>query len=183
MFVSEQMMRRAAGYYGIPPVIDMRQEVDGEEFQFIRSTQKDSRNHDITMYIFKGDKLIVNAKHHYPSGLFRAPSGGLKPGESLEEGFKREAYEETGAEIEIIKYMLKINITFFSNMGEIPWISHIFKARYKSGELRPVDKREIREVTLAELSEFEKYKKIISGLKSGGLHYRAKLHDEVKKYL
>ena len=177
------MIQMVADQYGYPPLINMVAPVDQEEFDFIRSTQYFGRCHDVTMYIFKGNQVIVNAKHHYPSGLFRAPSGGLKPGETFEEGTLREAYEETGAEIELDKYILQINVNFICGLKYIPWRTHIMTAHYKSGELKPIDTREIREVKVADFSEFDEFKKIIQYLNSGGLKYRARLHDEVAKLL
>jgi 8-oxo-dGTP pyrophosphatase MutT (NUDIX family) len=177
------MIQKVADQFGYPPVIAMNAPVDEEEYNFIRSTQTFGRCHDITMYIFKDNQIIVNAKHNYPKGLFRAPSGGLKPGESFLEGALREAYEETGCKIEIQKYILQINASFSCGRKSIPWRSHVFTAKYNSGKIKPVDIREIRETRLADLSEFDEFKKIINSLESGGLAYRARLHDEVLRFL
>ncbi len=177
------MLQTVADKYGYPPVIAMEAPVDEEEYNFIRSTQSYGRNHDITLYIFKGNKVIVNAKHHYPNGLFRAPSGGLKPGEEFEEGVFRETYEETGTKIKILRYILQINVSFSFGRKSIPWRSHVFTAKYLSGKIEPTDHREIREARLAELVEFDDFKKIIDRMESGGLTYRARLHEEVIKLL
>jgi 8-oxo-dGTP pyrophosphatase MutT (NUDIX family) len=183
MYFNARMIQEVADRYGYPPLLAMAAPVNSEEYQFIRSTQSYGRCHDVTLYIFKGNKVIVNSKHHYPRGLYRAPSGGLKPGESFEEGVAREAYEETGAKIEICKYILQINVNFICGTHYIPWRTHVFSAKYLSGKIAPVDIVEIRQARLAELSEFEKYRNIIAGMDSGGLQYRARLHDEVMKVL
>lgn len=177
------MVQNVADTYGYPPIISMNIPVDREEYDFIRSTQTFGRCHDVTLYIFKGNRVIVNAKHHYPKGLFRAPSGGLKPGEEFLEGTCREAYEETGCKIKLARYILQVNAAFSHRHRYIPWRTHVFTAQYVSGRLKPVDIREIREVKLADLAEFEEFKKIIETMESGGLHYRAQLHDEVMKFL
>lgn len=183
MYFTARMLQKVADRYGYPPTIKMEAPVSEEEYEFIRSTQAYGRCHDITLYIFKGNQIIVNAKHNYPDGLYRAPSGGLRPGEDFLEGVYREAYEETGAKIELQKYILQVNASFSCNRKSIPWKTHVFTARYKSGKIQPVDIREIRETRLADLSEFEEYKRIIAGLESGGLAYRARLHDEVLRFL
>ncbi len=177
------MLQRVADRYGYPPVIAMNAPVDKEEYDFIRSTQSYGRNHDITMYIFKDNKVIVNAKHHYPDGLYRAPSGGLKPGEDFEEGVFREVYEETGTKIKLLRYILQVNVSFSFGRKSIPWRTHVFTANHVSGKIEPTDHREIREARLAELAEFDEFKKIIDGMESGGLAYRALLHEEVVKLL
>jgi len=184
MYVTHRLIQEAADIYGYPPVVHMHAPVDHQEFEFIRSTQHYGRCHDITMFIFKGSKLIVIAKHHYPPGLYRPPSGAIKPGETLEQGALREAYEETGTKIELTRYILQVSANFTDGRGHIPWRSHVFTARYISGEIKPIDTREIREVAIASLDDFEKYKEIIRNkTASGGLNYRARLHDEVLRLL
>lgn len=184
MYVTYRHIQEAADKFGYPPIIRMVAPVDREEFDFIRSTQTYGRSHDITMFIFKKQELLVIAKHNYPEGLFRPPSGAIKPGETLAEGALREAYEETGCEIELTRYILQVNVNFTDGRGVIPWKSHVFTARHLCGDPHPIDTREIREVTLARLDEFEKYKEIIrSKTTSGGLNYRARLHDEVLRLL
>ncbi len=177
------MVQIVADQYGYPPVISMNAPVSEDEYDFIRSTQTYGRCHDITFYIFKDNKVIVTAKHHYPKGLYRAPSGGLKPGEKFIDGVNREVYEETGCRVKLDKYILQVNAAFSFGRRYIPWRTHVFTAQYISGTIKPVDIREISETRLARLAEFESYKKIISGMESGGLHYRARLHDEVLKFL
>ncbi len=184
MYVTYRQIREAADRYGYPPIIHMTAPVDSEEFEFIRSTQHYGRSHDITMFIFKGRRIIVIAKHNYPEGLYRPPSGAIKPGESLVAGALREAYEETGCRIELTRYILQVNANFTDGHGHIPWKSHVFAARYLSGEPKPIDTHEIRDVALATLDDFVKYKEIIRNkTTSGGLNYRTHLHDEVLKLL
>lgn len=183
MYFSPRMIQMVADQYGYPPLVNMVAPVDREEFDFIKSTQYFGRMHDVTMYIFKGSKVIVNAKHFYPKGLFRCPSGGLKPGEKFEDGVYREAYEETGTKIQLDRYILQVHVNFVCGKSYIPWRTHVMAAHYLEGELRPIDTREIREVKLAELSEFDDFKEIINYLDSGGLKYRARLHDEIVKLL
>jgi len=183
MYFNSRMIQLVADRYGYPPVIKMAAPVSQQEFQFIRSTQSYGRCHDFTLYIFKGNKVIVNAKHSYPRGLFRAPSGGLKPGEEFHEGVSREIMEETGTAAKLNKYILQVNVSFVNGARAIPWKTHVFTAEYLSGKIAPVDISEIREVKFAELSEFDEYKKIIAGLESGGLSYRSRLHDEVVRLL
>jgi ADP-ribose pyrophosphatase YjhB (NUDIX family) len=77
--------------YGAPCVLHWQWEVAESDLTNIRASQKHQRAHDITMFIFKGDRLALIRKHAFSSGVYRAPSGGLEPGESYERGAKREA--------------------------------------------------------------------------------------------
>ena len=73
MYFTARMLQLVADRYGHPPIIAMDAPVDEEEYNFIRSTQSFGRSHDITVYIFKDNKVIVNAKHHYPDLLDQLP--------------------------------------------------------------------------------------------------------------
>ena len=79
MYITYRHIQEVADRYGYPPVIQMAAPVDEREFDFIRSTQSFGRSHDITMFIFREKKILVIAKHHYPPGLFRPPSGAANP--------------------------------------------------------------------------------------------------------
>jgi 8-oxo-dGTP pyrophosphatase MutT (NUDIX family) len=152
------------------------------EFARLKSSQKHGRKHDITMFIRRAGKIVVIAKHFYPPGLYRAPSGGIVPGEDFVEGAMREAGEETGCEIELVRYLMRIGVIFWNeNSDEVGWVSHVFSADSNGGELRQRDTAEIREVRLAGLDDFDRYNKFMLHSELGGFHYRAFLQDEVLK--
>ncbi len=163
--------------YGTPRELVMTFPMNPKEFQILESSMRDGRDSDVTMFIFKGDKIIVIAKPFYPEGLYRAPSGGIRPEENLEQTAKREAYEETGTEIELEKYILKIRVSFVCDREKAEWTSHIFTARYISGELKPIDTHEIEKVALMSLDEISSLKPRLLQQNSGGLAYRAALTE------
>lgn len=185
MYVTEVMLEEAARQYGQPDVADFSFEVSIDEYNFIKATQKHGRCHDVTFYIFKDDKVAVIAKPFYPPGMYRAPSGGLNPGESITDGIKREALEEIGCEICIERFILTANVTFDCPDIEkkIEWRSFVFTAAYKSGNFEFTDTDEIKEVYLAKLAEFDSFADIMRKSKIGGLHYRAALHEAIAKRL
>ncbi|KPJ63334.1 hypothetical protein AMJ44_14555 [candidate division WOR-1 bacterium DG_54_3] len=161
----------------MPGELSMSFSMSPSEFQSLKDSMRDGRNSDVTLFIFKDNKIIVIAKPWYPKGLYRAPSGGLRPDEDLELCAKREAYEETGAKIRLEEYVLRIYVTFISNKDKVNWTSHVFSAKYLSGDLKPVDTREIREVNLLSLDELAALKEKLLESDSGGLHYRAALTE------
>jgi 8-oxo-dGTP pyrophosphatase MutT (NUDIX family) len=163
--------------YGIPRELSMSFPMHSSEFQMLRGSMKDGRNSDVTLFIFKDKKIIVIAKPWYPEGLYRAPSGGIKPGEDMELSAKREAYEETGVEIKLEKYILRIDITFTCGQSSEKWTSHVFTAKSISGDLKPIDTKEIKKVALLSLKELAALKEKLLSQKSGGLHYRAALTE------
>ncbi|MDH3889591.1 MAG: NUDIX hydrolase [candidate division Zixibacteria bacterium] len=173
--------------FGQPEPAEFRIDVSGEELDRIRSSQKDGRNHDVTLYIHKEGRIVVIAKPMYPPGMYRAPSGGIKPGESIVAGIDREVAEETGCRIELERFLLRTDVAFVgadvSPDDSIRWRSLVFQARYLSGDFQFTDHDEITEVRLATLDEFEEFSRIMRDTDTGGLHYRAALHDTVKGLL
>ncbi len=176
---TEQMEMR----YGKPDYLNKTQKMTAEELAVVRASMKEGRAHDITLYIKKGDGYIFIAKPFYPPGLYRAPSGGVRRGEDFESGAKREALEETGVDIELEKYILRINVRFQSPEESLDWTSHIFTARYTGGEIEPLDRREIREAKLIYLHEIPRLQELMRSSGSGGLIYRAYLTEESVKRL
>jgi 8-oxo-dGTP pyrophosphatase MutT (NUDIX family) len=161
--------------YGIPRLLSMSFAMNPSEFDMLKASMADGRDSDVTLFIFKGDKVIVIAKTWYPEGLYRAPSGGIKPGEDMLLSAKREAYEETGVDIELVRYLLRIQVTFTCSQASRSWTSHVFSARYLSGHPHPIDTEEIEKVSLLSLEELSGLKEKLLKQDSGGLHYRAAL--------
>ena len=186
MYISREIIGQLIEQYGQPQRAEFRIPVGMKEFDRIKASQKNDRAHDVTLYIIKDNKIVVIAKHFYPPGMYRAPSGGIASGESFIDGAKREAREETGCEIELDKFLLISKVAFELvplDGRSINWISYVFQAKYVSGDFDFTDKKEIKETRLADISEFEEFSQIMRNQPIGGLHYRAALHDTVKNLL
>ncbi len=170
--------------FGRPEALHLEQEIRPEEMALVRNSQKDGRAHDITLFIFRDSQLALIKKPSHPPGVFRAPSGGLRPGEPFEEGAKREAREETGLEIEIDMYLLRLQVRFTCGDEYIDWTTHVFCARAVGGELAPRDTKEIIAAQWASLEELQG--PIREALLSSGwplLTHRASLTDRVARIL
>lgn len=167
--------------YGQPRQASFRYDVTEKEFQRIRRSQKDGRNHDVTLYVGIENKLIVIAKHFYPPGLYRAPSGGINPAESFHDGINREVAEEIGCKIDLKRFLLTTEINFHCNNDSIFWRSFVFLADYLLGDFVFTDHYEIKEVRVVDPVEFDQYGRIMRDTEIGGLHYRADLHETVMR--
>lgn len=178
MYILAENLKEFEKAYGHPEEFYTAFEMNSREFKNLLGSQKDGRSHDVTIFIRKDGKWIVNSKHWYPEGLYRFPSGGIRPDETIEEGALREAYEETGCRIELKKYFMRIHVRFYNENKSVDWISHLVLADYISGKLEPVDTKEIKAVYLAERAEFEGFARIMLKLDVGGLHYREYLQRE-----
>jgi 8-oxo-dGTP pyrophosphatase MutT (NUDIX family) len=115
----------------------------------------------------------------YPPGLFRAPSGGLHPGETFMEGIHREMQEEIGCEIMVDRFFLQTAVDFVHGNDTVFWRSFVFQAHYVSGAFNYTDHHEIREVAVVDWREFKRFGEMMRRTEIGGLHYRAELHETV----
>ncbi len=181
MFVTNETVKYLEERYGSPKRLRLNYPTPREHFDFIRSTQKNDRAHDVTIYLYHNDCLAVTRKPMYPPGAFRPPSGGLNPGESFEEGTLREGVEELGIEVELDKYLLRVRVDFVCGIERIRWTSHVFQTKLKRPEepvLDPKDKHEIVEAIWANESDFfSATRQGLLALGSTGLLYRVHLHD------
>ncbi len=153
----------------------------GESVMVERAASR-GRNHDVSLWIPRDGGVVVIRKHVYPTWLFRLPSGAVHDGESMEDGVKREAKEETGLDVEVEAYLLRASVTLryprtwapgapppppgpFNPVPsgprtrppeqvEVPWVSHVVLARATGGPLAPTDLREIAGVRVASIEEF-----------------------------
>lgn len=150
----------------------------------ISSTRGQRRLHDVTLFIFNPEgQLALIRKHGYPPGAWRAPGGGIAPGEEFAAGAAREALEETGLQVSLDRYLLRVQVTFTCGDQGQPWTTHVVIAR-AGGQPATRDPREIESVTwgsLAELCGPIALAMLESG--SGLFTYRVGLHREVARLL
>ncbi len=180
-YVSDEMIAEMERRYGKPRHLDLSFEILPAEMNMLRGSKKHDRNHDVTVFIFKDRsyrEFAAIAKHMFPAGAYRAPSGAANPGEGLEAGTVREAREETGLEIELDRFMLHVHARFTCGPVVENWRSLVFSALHAGGELRHQDEEEIREtkwVTLEELQGPIRERLLATGM--GLFAYRVALHD------
>jgi NAD+ diphosphatase len=84
----------------------------------------------VIVAVSRGEELLLGRSAHFPPGIYSVLAGFVEPGESLEQAVFREVLEETGIEVEDVRYF-----------GSQPWpfpnsLMLGFKARYRAGELR-----------------------------------------------
>jgi 8-oxo-dGTP pyrophosphatase MutT (NUDIX family) len=180
MYISAEAIRALERKYGTPEEIDLSYGMTEREFDTVRGSQKHGRAHDVTLYILNEDSVVVIKKPFYPPGAYRAPSGGINPGEDFEQGAIREGYEETGLAIKLDHYLLRARVKFTHESKVIDWTSHVFTASITGGVLQPVDTHEIVEARFAQVEELSgPIREALVASGSTGLRYRAELGDIV----
>ncbi len=90
----------------------------------------------VIMLVTRGERALLGRSSRFPEGFYSCLAGFMEPGESAEQAVQREVREETGLEVDDIRYH-----------GSQPWpFPHSlmlgFRARYRSGEIA-VDGEEI----------------------------------------
>ena len=184
MYITQEVLNRIERIYGVPKILRTHYTMNRTEFDLLKWSMRNGRRHDVTLFISNEgkDEIAVIRKPSYPEGVYRPPSGGVEPGEDFEVGARREAYEETGLEIELQKYALRSHVNLAFENEVVPWISHVFTARASGGCLEPVDKKEIAGVRWATINELST--DLLARLQqsaSVGLQYRAELQDATLK--
>jgi NAD+ diphosphatase len=92
----------------------------------------------VIVAVERGDEILLGRGRHFPPGIYSAIAGFVEPGESAEEAVRREVREETGIEIEQVRY-------FASQPWPYPHSLMLgFQARHRSGELR-IDPAELED--------------------------------------
>ena len=184
MFLNPEEIRRLERLYGAPVEERAAFEMGEREWAILKESQLGGRAHDVTVYVQRGAELAVIAKHGYPPGVYRAPSGGVLPGESMEQGIAREMMEETGLEIRLRRYLLKMAVEFSRGGETVHWTTHVFTAEAISTRLEPQDLHEIREARWVSLQELSgPIDAALRASASAGLRYRSHLHRKVMEIL
>jgi 8-oxo-dGTP pyrophosphatase MutT (NUDIX family) len=188
--------------YGEPARLEWEGEISEREHSL--ATYNPNRTHDVTLFIFNGERLALIRKHGFEAGIWRPPGGGIKPGEDFLAGVQREALEETGLHVELQRYLVDATAHFVyvpeaslampagltavsrghgsglqrRGRHDVPWRTHIFLATTEDAELEPRDVGEIEAArwgTLAELSGPLRERLLATG--RAFWRYRVALHD------
>ena len=141
MHVDEAVLAPVRARFGEPETLRWEGAVSEEELRLI--TYNAARRHDVTLFVFNGDRLALIRKPHFAPGVWRTPGGGIKPGEPFVAGVLREGLEEIGAQIELQRYLVRAEALFRHGATTIPWQTHVFLATAAAEELEPLDSDEI----------------------------------------
>jgi ADP-ribose pyrophosphatase YjhB (NUDIX family) len=182
MHVDEALLAPIRARFGEPLLVPWDGELSEQEFRLAGSIP--GRRHDVTIYVFNGERLALIRKPQYDAGLWRPPGGGINVGEDFVAGVAREAREELGVPIELGAYLVRTEAVFRFGGEELPWQTHVFAAATAAAELAPEDTREIAAARWGTLGELQ-------GPLRGALlatgralwRYRVALHDAAAEAL
>lgn len=180
MEIAPSRLHEAELAFGRPREAFRRQELREWEMDLIERVCGDSRFHDVTIFIRHDDALALMHKPSDPPGAFWAPAGGIDPGEALDEGARREAWEETGLDVEVERYLLRLNAVFWVGDRMRPWTSHVFLAGNAGMPPQPIDTREVEGAAWVPVEQFRRdVAPILRASGWGRYEYRLHLADLV----
>jgi 8-oxo-dGTP pyrophosphatase MutT (NUDIX family) len=176
MHLTDEVLAPIRARYGEPRVLEWRGEVSGREYGI--ATYDPLRTHDVTLFILNGDRLALIRKHPFPPDVWRPPGGGVKEGEEFVEAVLREAYEETGLNVELQRYLLEARARFVYGERTLDWRTHVFSASTADEKIAPHDLDEIAEARWGTVDELAgPLRKRLLGTGRAFWRYRVALHD------
>lgn len=99
--------------------------------------QQRNRRGEVVLAIQRADgSVLLHTKSFYPAGLYRLPTGGVLPWEKVLSGARREAKEETGFDIRIMRMVSVITYHFHNGGRHMPFVSYVLLAH--SDGVQPV---------------------------------------------
>jgi ADP-ribose pyrophosphatase YjhB (NUDIX family) len=151
MHIDETVLAPIRARYGEPAVLPWDGNVSHPELSLI--TYSPGRRHDVTLFVFNGERLALIRKPHFEPGVWRTPGGGVKADEDFVIGVIREGLEELGASITLERYLVRAEAVFRFEDEAVRWVTHVFAASTEASVLAPQDTAEIAEARWGSASE------------------------------
>lgn len=136
----------------------------------------------VGVMIFKNGKVLMGKrKNSHGSGEYASPGGHLEFGESFKECAKREVFEETGMEIENVKFMFLANLTSYPGKH----YTHVqLTADWKSGEPKVLEQEKCEGWAWYDLDKlpqptFKTYDLFLQSYKTGQTFFDSWIKDQL----
>jgi 8-oxo-dGTP pyrophosphatase MutT (NUDIX family) len=153
------LTQAAEALFGTPLEATVEQEILPWEMDLIERVCGDTRFHDLTTFVLDGTSLAMVHKPSDPDGVYWVPAGGLHADERLDQGVRREVREETGLDVRVERYLLRLEAFFTCGVRSRPWTSHVFVARPSrpaelQDRLHPEDTKEVERAAWIDVDTF-----------------------------
>ena len=115
-------------------------DVSEESYQYWRQSK---RRAEVVLFIRRTNgNLLLHTKEFYPKGAFRVPSGGIQRREALLDAVHREAFEETGLQVAVERFLAAVQFDFCWQERTVSLSSYLFLLRQVGGRLEVQDEHE-----------------------------------------
>ena len=112
-------------------------------FWWRKVVKKANRRGEVVLAIQRPDgKVLLHTKRFYPPGLFRLPSGGVHPDESVLAAVERETREETSLAVTIDRFVGMIEYEFRHRRRRMSFVSYVCLVQADDSRPRPADSGE-----------------------------------------
>ncbi|NLG51844.1 MAG: NUDIX hydrolase [Chloroflexi bacterium] len=173
-------IQQAVEAYGPPARRAYSLNVQEETLAYWRGVSRRRKAEVVLVLRRPSGRYLVHTKAFYPSGVYRLLSGGVKLGEDLTAAVYREAWEETGLEIQIERFLGILAHRFIWQGQSVPLTSYVFLVAEVGGTLAVQDVDEaitgFREVDLAGLLALAEELESLSGEWQDWGRFRAIAH-------
>ena len=176
MHLTDEVLAPIRARYGEPVILEWEGDISEREYGI--ATYNPVRTHDVTLFIFNGERLALIRKHPFAPDMWRPPGGGVKEGEDFVEAVLREAYEETGLRVELDRYLVETHARFVHDGRVLDWRTHVFSATTTDEEITPHDLEEIAEARWGTAEELAgPLRERLLATDRAFWRYRVALHD------
>lgn len=173
-------IQQAEKTYGLPARREYNLYVQEETLAYWQGVSRKRQAEVVLVLRRRNGCYLVHTKSFYPPGVYRLLTGGVKLGEDLTAAVYREAWEETGLDIQIERFLGILVNRFIWQGQSVTLTSFVFLVSEVGGELVPQDLDEaisgFREVSLIELLELAEQLDSLSGRWQDWGRFRAIAH-------
>ncbi len=135
-------IQRARTLYGIPVEWWCRYDVRAGGIDYWQHVAA-SRSAEVVLVLRRpSGRILLHTKDRYPSGAYRLPTGGVRPGEDLVAAVVREGAEETGLRVSVERFLGIIHQTFAAGDQSTALDSHILQVTAEDRVPAPEDSSE-----------------------------------------
>jgi len=112
--------------YGLAPAFRHPLTEPVSDFAFWRNRLEDRRGEVVFGLLLTGGRIALTRTSEYPSGVYRVPSGGIRPGERAVDALYREVEEELGRPFEVLRYAGMVSFEFSCGGSLVVFPSYCF---------------------------------------------------------
>lgn len=182
MIVSDEVAELSV-QYGAPVQRAFDVQADDYIYSFRFNKSIDRRAEVVFAIEDDAGQLWVHTKRHYPSHIFRLPTGGVHWDELVVDGLLREVKEETGLPVEINRFLGIIEYHFWHGSLMAPFVSYIFHLRSTCVDCPSIQQgepiSEFRAVSPQQMQQLAGNLRNLAGVRRAWGEWRALAHDLV----
>jgi 8-oxo-dGTP pyrophosphatase MutT (NUDIX family) len=139
------------------------------------------RRGEVVLVVPRADnRILLHTKPQYPEGIYRLPTGGIRPREAADVAARRETYEELGFKPSALNLLGVLDNVFDVSGTQYVYPSFVFQTQTYTLAPQPTDPDELiagfRDASAAELEQVADHLAHLQGWWSDWGKFRATAH-------